>query len=84
MPIRPGRPCPGRGPRRGSCPNVIRGAGVCPECQPYEKAVAREYDRRRDETVERQFIHSAQWRRIREVKLAHDLLCSCITRTVTN
>ncbi len=73
MPIRPGRPCPGRGPRRGSCPNVIRGPGVCPACQPYEKAIAKEYDTRRGNSGERGY--DAQWQQVREMKLNRDPLC---------
>ena len=76
MPMKPARPCPGRGKRRGSCPNLIRGNEICcPDCMPYIKKAIREYDKTRDETPGRQFLHSRQWRRIRERKLGNDPLC---------
>ena len=37
MPNKPGRQCPGKGPRRGACQNVIgSGERVCAECLPYD------------------------------------------------
>lgn len=76
MPNKPPRPCPGRGPRRGGCPNLIRGnEKCCPECQKYEKQATRDYDRQRDESAGRQFLHSATWRRIAAAKLSRDPLC---------
>ena len=42
---------------------------------PYIKKAIREYDKTRDETPGRQFLHSRQWRRIRERKLGNDPLC---------
>lgn len=81
MPRKPPRPCPGRGPRRGVCPNLIMGSlTCCPQCQVYEKQASREYDRQRDESPERQFLHSTTWRRISAAKLAWDPLCErCLT-----
>ena len=76
MPRKPPRPCPGYGPRRGGCPNLIRGdQACCPECAPFEKEIKRRYDKARDESPGRQFLHSPVWRRIRELKLSRDPLC---------
>lgn len=76
MPLKPARPCPGRGPRRNSCPNLVRGIEhYCPECAVYERQSSREYDQLRDQGQGRQFLHSATWRRIRDAKLARDPLC---------
>ncbi|MCK4828805.1 HNH endonuclease [bacterium] len=76
MPYKCGRPCPGRGPRYRSCPNLIRGSETCcSECKPYEKAKTRQYDEQRDESPGRQFLHSTVWRRTRDAKLARDPLC---------
>ena len=80
MPFKPARPCQGRGPRRGRCPNLIRGDETCcPECKPYEiqtqKRQTRQYDKARDQTPGRKFIHSTTWRKIRESKLNRDPLC---------
>ena len=75
-PDKPARPCPGKGPRYRSCPNLIRGSETCcPECKPYEKAITRRYDKERDESPERKFLHSKTWRRIRNYKLSIDPLC---------
>ena len=76
MPYKPARPCPGRGPRRGSCPNLIQGQErCCAECAVHEKQTTREYDRQRDQDEGRQFLHSTVWRKIRDAKLARDPLC---------
>lgn len=76
MPIRPKRPCPGIGPRRGACSNLISSSErCCPECLPFLKATKRHHDKLRDESPDRKFIHSKTWRRIRDVKLSQDPLC---------
>jgi 5-methylcytosine-specific restriction enzyme A len=76
MPTKPSRPCPGKGPRYRNCPNLIKGNETCcPECKPFEKKAVREYDQKRDETLERRFLHSTRWRRIRDMKLSKDPLC---------
>ena len=72
-PYKCARPCPGRGPRRGSCPNLIRGHEVCPECQVYEKAAAKEYDQQRGSS--RQRGYDTQWEKVRDFKASHDPLC---------
>ena len=73
-PLRPSRPCPGRGPRRGTCPNLIRGsAKCCPECEPWEKRSIREYDQERGNSGERGY--DAAWQRVREWKANRDPLC---------
>ena len=76
MPVAPRRPCPGKGPRRGRCPNLLsRGVPYCDECAPYVKAQVRRYDKARDQGEQRQFLHSTTWRKIREMKLRRDPLC---------
>ena len=76
MPRKPARPCPGVGPRRGSCPHLIRGdEKYCSDCLPFVKARDKAYDQERDQTPERQFLHSTRWRQIRENKLSQDPLC---------
>jgi len=76
MAYAPKHPCTGKGPRRGRCPNLIsRGVSYCVDCQPYEKARARAYDKERDETPGRRFLHSTTWRRIAKAKLDRDPLC---------
>lgn len=42
---------------------------------PYERARIRQYDHERDQTEERRFYHSPEWRRMRNAKLAQDPLC---------
>ena len=76
MPQAPRRPCPGKGPRQGRCPNLLtRGEYACPECIPFVKAAIRRYDKQRDQGEQRQFLHSTVWRAIREMKLRRDPLC---------
>lgn len=76
MPKRPNRPCPGKGKRYRNCPNLIRGSATCCiECRPFEKARIRKYDKKRDESPGRKFLHSPLWRRIRKKKLDQDTLC---------
>ena len=79
MPNKPPRPCPGYGPRRGACPNLIKGnARCCPECMPYEKAATRRYDKKRDQTPERKWLHSTRWRRASDLhKSKHPLCAEC-------
>lgn len=76
------RPCPGKGPRKSNCPNVIsKGIAYCQDCIPYAKKEEAKYNRERDQTDERHFIHSPQWRAIRAAKLAKDPLCErCISK----
>ena len=76
MPERASRPCTGRGPRRGWCPNLRKAnEPCCDECKPFEKKAQRKYDKKRDESPERQFLHSTPWRAITKRKLAKDPLC---------
>jgi 5-methylcytosine-specific restriction protein A len=50
---------------------------------PFVKKANREYDKERDQTEERQFIHSTIWRKIRDAKLARDPLCEkCLKRGI--
>jgi 5-methylcytosine-specific restriction protein A len=81
MPTAPGRPCPGYGPRRGRCPNVIaRGIRCCPDCIVYDKAIGKEYSQRRDQTEPRRWIHSPRWRKSREIHLRQYPLCVACER----
>lgn len=74
MPNKPARPCPGRGPRWGSCPNLVGGdERYCAECAVYEKAAARGYDKQRGNSGERGY--DATWRKVQAMKLARDPLC---------
>ena len=82
---RASKPCPGRGIRSGRCPNLIkRPETCCEECKPYEKEKIRRYDKKRDESPERQFLHTRLWRRIRDNKLNQDPLCErCLIKRMT-
>jgi len=76
MPYKPARQCPGLGPNTSRCPNLIKGKErYCPTCSEYSKKAVRRYDKARDQTPERKFIHSPLWRKIRLRKLAQDPLC---------
>jgi len=80
MPYKPGRQCPGRGLYLNKCPNLIKGKeAYCSVCNEYAKKELkqsnRQYDKGRDQTRERHFIHSVEWRKIRLMKLAKDPLC---------
>lgn len=81
MPYKPSRPCPGKGPRYRNCRNLIKdGESCCAKCKPFEKAANRRYDRERDQTPERQFLHSTRWRKIAALKSAINPLCErCLT-----
>lgn len=77
MPYKPKRPCPGRGTRRGACPNLIRGPETCcPECMPFEKKATRRYDKARDESPGRKWLHSARWRKASDAHKAANPLCA--------
>lgn len=80
MPIKPSRPCFGRGPHIRNCRNLVKGnESYCPVCLQYAKKELNQrnkvYDKERDQSQERHFIHSDQWRKIRLIKLANDPLC---------
>ena len=76
MPSKPLRPCPGKGPRYRNCKNLIKGSETCcAECKPFEKAITKRYDKERDESPGRKFLHSTVWRRIRAYKLSKNPLC---------
>ena len=74
MPKKPTRPCPGRGPRRSICRNLIHGSErCCSECLLYVKKAMALYDDDRGNSADRGY--DAQWRKVRELKLAQDPLC---------
>lgn len=75
MPYKPKKPCTYSG-----CSKLTTG-GPCPE---HKRKINRQYDKLRDESPERQFLHSTQWRAIREMKLAQDPLCErCLKDNLT-
>jgi hypothetical protein len=77
LPRAPKRGCPGVGPRRGRCPGLVgRNERCCSDCLPHLKKEVRAYDAKRDESAERQFLHSTAWRSLRAWKLRSDPLCS--------
>jgi 5-methylcytosine-specific restriction protein A len=73
MPYQTKRQCPGRGLRHGFCQNLINSEICCPECQRYEKAIAKEYDHRRGNSNERGY--DATWQKLRRMKAARNPLC---------
>lgn len=76
MPNRPPHPCPGVGPRRGRCSSLIKASeSYCEECKPFVKKATREYDKKRDQTLERKFLHSRSWRKERNMYLDKHPLC---------
>ena len=77
MANKPPRPCLGYGPRRGACPNLIRGKDhYCPDCLPYAKAETKKYDKERYQNdPARRFWMGPIGRRISKAKLARDPLC---------
>lgn len=85
MPNKPFKPCPGKGPRRGGCPNLIKAGDLCcEECMPFVKKANKEYDKQRDQTPERQFLHSRAWRKVRDMYLNMHPLCEeCLSKGKT-
>lgn len=80
MPYKPRRQCPGRGSHRGNCSNTVASSeSYCATCAEYamreHRRNSRQYDRDRDQCVQRQFLHSTTWRKMRAMKLAKDPLC---------
>jgi len=74
MPQKPLRSCPGKGPRRSICKNLISSsARCCPECEPFDKQVRKRYDEQRGTSAERGYDY--RWRKVREWKLAANPLC---------
>lgn len=79
MPYKPARPCPGYGPRRGGCTNLIRGSQrYCHECEPFLKKKKAEQDKNRGSASARGYDH--RWHKLRELKMNRDPLCEvCLT-----
>lgn len=76
-PYRPSRPCPGKGKKYHSCPNLIRGSErYCPDCQAVADKESAKYDQARDQMEERQWIHSPRWRRASKAFLDEHPLCA--------
>ncbi len=65
-PFKPKKPC-----SYPACKNLTNG-GPCPE---HKRKANRRYDKERDKTSERRFLHSTRWRRIAKAKLDNDPLC---------
>lgn len=85
MPMKPKRPCPGRGPRYHTCPNVIGSEErYCSTCTEYFERENAKYDKERDKTEDRQWIHSPRWRRESKAHLdAHPLCVPCEKQGIT-
>ena len=77
MALRPARPCAYPG-----CPRPAqRGSRYCDLHAQFEKAVAREYERRRGSPSKRGY--DSQWQRVRAIKLAEQPLCEdCLAEGV--
>ena len=74
MPKKPQKPCPGRGPRRGNCRNLLKGSErCCLECEPYEKKFIKEYDKKRGSSGKRGY--DWDWQKLRKWKLNRNPLC---------
>ena len=65
-PFKSKKPCTYSG-----CPNLTDGG----KCEKHRRKIEREYDQARDQTEERQFIHSPEWRALTELKASIDPLC---------
>jgi len=78
-PYKASRPCPGYGPRRGSCRNLIKGKErYCPDCLPYAQAENKKYDKKRDKSPGRQWLHSTRWRKASNLhKVKYPLCVEC-------
>jgi 5-methylcytosine-specific restriction endonuclease McrA len=76
------RPCPGKGSRFRSCPNLIRGnVRLCPECEALNNNETKEYDRRRGSSSKRGY--DAAWKKLRELKANHNPLCEvCLNKGI--
>lgn len=83
MPNKPLKPCPGRGPRTRSCPNLIKGSETCcQECRSYAKQSDRDYDNMRGNSGERGYDRT--WQKVRAFKTNRDPLCEiCLKRGLT-
>ncbi len=76
-PFKPKKPCPGKGPRYNACPNLINSGEICcPQCLPFVKKANKEYNQLRDQTEERQWIHSPRWRKASRIFLDEHPLCA--------
>ncbi len=79
--MKPRGQCPGRGPRYNACPNLVKPGTICPECEPFEKARVRAYDKSRGSSGERGY--DAQWQKVRELKARREPLCEmCLPEVV--
>jgi 5-methylcytosine-specific restriction enzyme A len=83
MPSSPKRPCPGKGPRRSKCKNLIsKSERCCQECLPHDTFLKKDYDKRRGSSADRGYDH--QWRKVRQQKLNEDPLCEiCLKEELT-
>lgn len=80
MPYKPSRQCSGKGTYYRRCTYLAKGNDqYCPRCseifQKELKQQNKKYDQNRDQSKERHFIHSVQWRKIRLMKLVQDPIC---------
>lgn len=73
MPKRPRRPCPGSGPYKGRCPDLINaGERLCERCR---KLSYRQQDKDRPSSSKRGY--NRHWQRLRLMILRRQPLCSC-------
>lgn len=69
MPFKPKKPCSHSG-----CPNLTS-SRFCVEHERLDKQKAKEYDRERDQTEARQWIHSLRWRKASRMFLNEHPIC---------
>lgn len=68
------RPCPGKGSRFRSCPNIIRGnVRFCPECEALSSVEDREYNQKRGNSGKRGY--DSTWQKVRAIKVSINPLC---------
>ena len=67
IPYKPKKPCGYSG-----CSKLTTG-GPCPE---HKRKINRQYDKKRDETPERQWLHSTRWRKASDMHKAEYPLCA--------
>ena len=69
-PFKPKHPCSSPG-----CPELTSGR-FCHKHEELDKRKSREYDKQRDQTEERRWIHSIRWRKLSDLHKAKFPLCA--------
>lgn len=82
MAYKPGRPCPGKGARFRSCPNIIRGnVRYCPECEALNNVESKEYNQKRGSSASRGY--DSTWHKVRAIKADVNPLCElCLLKGI--